>query len=272
MVVNNDAVARLTEVGLTEYEARAYIALLGHPRSTAYELAKAAGLPTSKVYEVLAKLTEKRVVVSEDDGRKRRFVGVDPDEFIQSRQSRLERVMSCIREDLAGLTHAEQMSHIWNVSEYDFLLDKADRIVGEADRTVLLSAWPDELDALMPALLRRHERGVKLAIVRYAQDDYRGVLPVFDHPIAETLYAEKGGRGLVVVADGSTALLGTITDINRASGAWSTNPGFVALAEDYIKHDVYIVKIVARLDHELRRRFGKRYELLRDVFSDRENP
>jgi hypothetical protein len=32
------------------------------------------------------------------------------------------------------------------------------------------------------------------------------------------------------------------------------------------------MKIVARLDNELRRRFGNRYELLRDVFSDRENP
>jgi len=121
-------------------------------------------------------------------------------------------------------------------------------------------------------LLRRQERGVQLAIVRYSRDDYHGVLPVFDHPIAETIYAEKGGRCLIIVADGATALLGTITDANHANGAWSTNAGFVALAQDYIKHDVYIMKIVARLDNELRRRFGNRYELLRDVFSDRENP
>ncbi|NNM67943.1 MAG: hypothetical protein HKM06_08035 [Spirochaetales bacterium] len=98
---------------------------------------------------------------------------------------------------------------------------------------------------------------------------------VFLHPIEDTIYEEHGGRGLVVVADGKQALVGTVQAEEGGSpgtveGAWSLNRGWVTLAEDYVKHDVYIMKIVHRLDAELVQRFGHNYALLRDIFSDRE--
>ena len=55
-----------------------------------------------------------------------------------------------------------------------------------------------------------------------------------------------------------------------SEGAWSRNHAFVTLAEDYVKHDIYIMKIVERLDPELQRLFGPRYEKLRDVWNDEE--
>ena len=48
------------------------------------------------------------------------------------------------------------------------------------------------------------------------------------------------------------------------------NRGFVTLAEDYIKHDVYMMKIVRRFDTTLKGRFGYKYEKLRDIFKDEE--
>jgi hypothetical protein len=55
-----------------------------------------------------------------------------------------------------------------------------------------------------------------------------------------------------------------------ASGARSRNGGFVMLAEEYIKHDIYMMKVVRRFDAEMRARFGKSYEHLRDIFTDHE--
>ena len=97
---------------------------------------------------------------------------------------------------------------------------------------------------------------------------------VFRNPIEDTIYAEKGGRGLTVVADGREALMGTLREgaggVQAVEGAWSLNRGFVTLAEDYIKHDIYIMKIVSRFDPELQARFGPGYEKLRDVWKDEE--
>ena len=73
-----------------------------------------------------------------------------------------------------------------------------------------------------------------------------------------------------MVADSGDAMVGTLYPDGRVEGAWSRTRGFVTLAEDYIKHDIYIMKIVDRYDDELIRRFGENYALLREVFADRE--
>ena len=82
-----------------------------------------------------------------------------------------------------------------------------------------------------------------------------------------------GLRGLVAVADSSEALMGTVSAGDEAaglvaSGAFSRDRGFVAHAEDFIRHDIYMMKVVGRFDLALRDRFGSKYEKLRDVFSD----
>ena len=66
------------------------------------------------------------------------------------------------------------------------------------------------------------------------------------------------------------ALMGTIYPDFKVEGAWSVNQGFVTLAEDYVKHDIYIMKIVSRFDDLLISRFGEKYKKLRDIYNDEE--
>lgn len=46
----------------------------------------------------------------------------------------------------------------------------------------------------------------------------------------------------------------------------------MALAEDYVKHDIYVLKMVARFAPALQARFGADYAALRDIWTDREEP
>lgn len=85
-----------------------------------------------------------------------------------------------------------------------------------------------------------------------------------------TAYQEKGGRGIVLIADSAEVLIGTVFQDNKVEGAWSANRGFVTLAEDYVKHDIYIMKIVRWFDGLLIERFGTGYAKLRNVYQDEE--
>ena len=73
-----------------------------------------------------------------------------------------------------------------------------------------------------------------------------------------------------VVVDSQEVLTGTVYKYGKVEGAWSRNRGFATLAEDYIKHDIYIMKIIRRFDRTLQERFGNRYKTLRDIFTDEE--
>lgn len=56
-------VQRLIEIGLSKYEASAYLALLGHDDSTAVEVADRACVPRQRIYDVLTSLSDKGLII-----------------------------------------------------------------------------------------------------------------------------------------------------------------------------------------------------------------
>ncbi len=268
-MVVKQIVDRLVDIGFSEYEARAYTALVGTNPATAYETAKISGIPTSKIYETLSKLVERGVVSIIERQGKKRYLPLDPDEFVESRKSRMDTILNGLKKDFAGLNREADISYIWNIYEYEYLLDKVIRMIEGAGEAILLSAWRDELSEVEDVLKAAERRGVKIALVHFGEPGI-STGQVFPHPIKETIYSEKGGRGFTMVVDSREAIIGTILNKEKVEGAWSLNSGFVTLAEDYIKHDIYIMKIIKRFDEDLIKKFGKNYKYIRDVFSDKE--
>lgn len=262
-------IQKLTTLGLSEYEAKAYVALLRSYPATAYEVSKASGIPTSKVYHVIDRLLERGMAAPAAGGRTKRFVPLNPEEFLGRHRNTVVQTIDSLQSDLAHLSEQPQRSSIWNISDAQYLIDKAASMIEEAKDTLLLSLWKDELALLEPALQKALKRKVRAAIIHFGTPVSR-LSRIYAHPIEETIYQEKGGRGIVIVRDSSEVLTGTIDGDGRVEGAWSTNQGFITLAEDYIKHDIYIMKIVKRFDSALVKKFGPHYAKMRDVFSDEE--
>lgn len=261
------------ELGLGEYEARAYLALLESNPVSAYETARRAGIPTSKIYEVLDRLVTRGIAQSYEDGDRKKFVPLDAEQFLDAQSVRLGATIGELRKGMADLGKAQAVSLVWNVRDYRALTDYIETVIDSASKSLLLSAWAEEIPLIKQAVLAAKSRGVRVALVLFGEGNAEiadGLGQVFPHPIGDTLYSEKGGRGITAVSDGKQALVATISGIDTVEGAWSRNAGFVTLAEDYVKHDIYIMKIVERFDADLIRKFGDGYRRLRDVFSDTE--
>lgn len=267
MVVN--ITEKLMNLGFTEYESRAWVSILREHPATAYETARASGIPTAKIYPVLDRLREKEMVLEIEADGKKRYVPCDAEDFLSRHKQKSDDLYESLFLDIKKLDRVEDVSYIWNLATYGSFLERAEILVHAAEKTILLSVWKEELAPLLPLLRKKEAHGVKIAVVHFGPPEIK-IGTFFEHPIADTLYAERGGRGFAVVTDSSSALMGTIASDFSAQGAWSTSSGFVVLAEDYIKHDIYIMKIVKAFDPELTRRFGAGYSLLRDIFSDKE--
>ncbi|MEW6585323.1 MAG: helix-turn-helix domain-containing protein [Nitrospirota bacterium] len=261
--------SHLSELGLSEYEGKAYLCLLRNNPATAYEVGRRAGIPTSKIYEVVSKLLDKGIITVVETEKKKRYLPVEPDVFLERYKSRTEAVAGALKRSLSLLDDTMDFSSVWNISDYGYLMDKVKQAIHGAKRAVLLSVWKEELDQMEDAVRDAAARNVNVAIVHFGSTRFKWA-QLYLHPIEDTLYEEKGGRGIVVVVDSKEVLMGTIFKYGRVSGTWSRNPGFITMAEDYIKHDVYVMKIIKRFDNLLKSRFGGRYEKLRDVFSDEE--
>jgi HTH-type transcriptional regulator, sugar sensing transcriptional regulator len=264
MVVN--IIKSLTDLGYSEYEAKTYLALIKVQPATAYETAKTAGIPSSKIYETLNKLKDKGIVMTMKSGDKLLYAAIDPEEFLDKQKDNFDKTISDVESGLKNMSTEDDISYIWNIRDYDYLIDKSLRMIREAQNSVLLSLWPDEFEYLEEAIL---SLDIPYAVVHFGVPKKTKV-KLFVHPIQDTLYAERGGKGFSLVADSRKAVTATISNSREVAGAWSKNPGFALLAEDYIKHDIYIMKIVNRFNNGLIQRFGDNYKLLRDIYSDRE--
>ena len=267
MVVNSQAKTLLAELGLSDYEATAYLSLLGCQPATAYELAKVSGIPSSKIYETANRLLDKGLIepVSSDTGRGQRYIALGAEDFIAAKRQQFERHTAALEPLLSQSSNGLEADFIWQLDDRQAVFDKARHLLNGAGESILVSLWPDAFDLLYDDLETATRRGVKLAVVHYGPPARR-LGATFHHPAEDAVARERGGRGLSLVVDSRCVVIATFFDDGRVEGAWSRNRAFVFVAEDYVRHDVYITKVTATLDDPLKERFGADYAELRDVF------
>ncbi|MGM0399496.1 MAG: TrmB family transcriptional regulator [Halobacteriota archaeon] len=86
--------ADLKDLGLSEYEANAYRALLETGPATAKELSEASGVPMGRIYDVLGSIESQHLVRSQAASRPKKYVAVEPDtaldRLLEDRRRELE--------------------------------------------------------------------------------------------------------------------------------------------------------------------------------------
>jgi sugar-specific transcriptional regulator TrmB len=86
--------ASLRDLGLSEYEARVYRALLETGPTTAKELSRASDVPMGRIYDVLNGIEGSGLVRSQSASRPKKYVAVEPetalDRLLEDRRRELE--------------------------------------------------------------------------------------------------------------------------------------------------------------------------------------
>src|SRR6187551_1471911 len=120
-----DITALLQQLGFSEYEARAYLALLQRNPLNGYELAKCSGLPRANVYAVLQKLEERGAVLRLDMPSGARYAPVAPTELTERIANRFQSILNATQQALDELAAPAAAEYLWNVQGYTALIDHA---------------------------------------------------------------------------------------------------------------------------------------------------
>jgi len=95
-------VDRLARLGLTTYEARAYVALVRRDSFTAAQVSRQSGLPRQRIYDVLSSLVGKGLA-STRPGTVVKYAAVDPEAAIERLVASRREAMAEIERDAATL-------------------------------------------------------------------------------------------------------------------------------------------------------------------------
>lgn len=265
--MNQQAIELLSQLGFSSYEAKAYIGILAGQPVGAYELAKRSGVPTSKIYETMTKLLNREVVQfagpSNDNPT---YVALPPEDLSQRLNQQIANKTSALLPLLEPLASTDTPDFIWPVQTIEDLKERTKTLIQTAKEGLLISCWAEELSWFEEELVIASNRGVAIALVHFGIPG-KEIGATYYHPVEKTLYAEKGGRGLTLVADSQQVLIATLKDQDKLDACWSRNQAFVTVAEDYVKHDVYITKVTRHLNREMTERYGSDYEKLRNIYN-----
>ena len=257
----------LQRLGFSQYEARAYTALLRKPMVTAYELAKRSGVPPSKIYEVMDRLLVKEIVGSVEENGSLRYVPMDPVEAMGRFRRAYGETFDYVDGQLSRLYRVEPggTAYVWSLTGRSDIALKAKEMVEAAKGEVFLAVWQSELPTVLPALRSAEERGVRIALCLYGEED-PGVGLCFLHPTDPVVLRDQGARRAVLVVDDRESLVAYFPDRGEASAHWSRNVGFIQMTKDYIRHDIWIIKVVDRFEQAINEAYGPDRALLRTIF------
>jgi sugar-specific transcriptional regulator TrmB len=137
--------ATLRDLGLSEYEARTYRALLGTGPATARDLSRTSDVPMGRIYDVLNALEADRLVRSQQASRPKKYVAVEP-------ETALDRLLDAKRRELR-----EQVAQYESVVEELSETLTADTVDDDGFWTVAVGA-EESLDLLVERLAAADER------------------------------------------------------------------------------------------------------------------
>ncbi|WP_239000735.1 TrmB family transcriptional regulator [Jiangella asiatica] len=153
--------AGLVDLGLTRYEARAYLALIGRRDGTPAEIARMASIPRQRAYDVLASLSERGLVLPVP-GHGVRYRAQPPDHVtelliaVRRRElDRLARGATDMAADLSALYQRGQdlgkpLDYVEVLRDREHAVERVQKLWAEASREVLTLVHPPYLGASSP--------------------------------------------------------------------------------------------------------------------------
>ena len=237
---------KLVRIGFSEYEAKAYVALLRESPVTGYQIAKLSGVPRSMIYEVLGKLVTRGAAMTLRKEGSTQYAPVPAGEFLEQWHREHEDLIASLKDDLTLLDSTSDLEYVWSIEGHENIMAKATEMIDQAERRIYLSLLPATFPALRYALERAIGRGVQVVVYSTEALDLPGGR-VIANPVPEVTQGRVEGLWLVLVIDEKEVLIGELLTENRARASWTGSPLFVFVAEHHMRTDLYLPHVLAML-------------------------
>lgn len=179
----DDFAIYLHEMGLSEYEARAYLGVLQSGMTTAKEISEAVDIPQSRVYDVLESL-ESKGFVTVQPGRPKKFGPIEPElainQYVQYKRSNLEDELDRSRkvgdeflDELDGeqfqYRQTDEIDVFWSYKGRNYILKQFGQYCAASNDEIRMITKGGSFDRIVTShkeiLQDRHEHGVDIRMI-----------------------------------------------------------------------------------------------------------
>ena len=257
----------LNKSGLTDAEGKVYLALLKHGSSSGYEASKLAGVPRSKIYNLLESLQIKGFILFCEGENGNRYAAIPMKEIGARIRHETEENLEELDRELAGYESKTDLDYIWHIREYKNVFAKCREIIKRTKEELLVQIWEEDYLQVEKELIKLEAKGIRIGLVYFSEREIE--LPFKQyccHGMLEDKRAEMGGRFVTLVSDNQEVVFGQIVEEHAAEVIWSKSKPMIAMAAEYVRHDMYFYKSAGILREEMQEKLGRDFHGVRDIF------
>ena len=239
--INEETKKVLHELGLTEYETRAYLSLIEEGVMIASEISAHGNVPYSKIYETLNSL-EKKGWIETERGRPRRYYPKSPSESLEAAKFQLQETVKsweqAILRELQPLYEKREIREkpdIWILRGEFNILAKLQEMLEKTKNELMIAApmlTKPLLNAALEMLSHLQHSDTRILFL-ISKEMEKSVVEVVAGVAEIRVRAHMFGGG--VIADGMEALL-FLGEKKPDLVIWSNHVGLVKFAKDYFEY------------------------------------
>ncbi|MBP2626596.1 MAG: transcriptional regulator, TrmB family [Firmicutes bacterium] len=235
--------AEIQKLGFSQYESKAYIALLQNSAITGYELSKRSGVPRSMIYEVINKLTDRGAIyIIPSDPLK--YSPVPVLEFLKRVRRNMDATFDFLDKSLGSLEQGGDVNVISHIDGYEPVMDELLSIIDEAKQELWLSVWNQQALLLASKVEDAEKRDVKVLSIVFGNQDCRlGVTFHHDYMPPDVVKHRIGGNLTIAVRDKDEVIIANFLDHSSSWAVKTHDPALVLVATEFIRHDIMIEAI-----------------------------
>jgi len=240
-VISQSARKVLRELGLTDYETRAYLALLEKGVLTASQVSENSDVPYSKVYETLTSL-ERKGWIETERGRPGRYYPKAPSETLATVKLQLEEKVKTWEKTISSelqpfyeKREIREKPDIWILRGELNTIAKLREMLEKTKSELMIAApiFQKALaDSVIPVLQRLQSNNVKILFMVSKQAAAWSLEEL--ESVAEVRVRDHMFGGGVIV-DGKEAIL-FLGEDKPTLIIWSNHIGLVQFAKDYFQY------------------------------------
>lgn len=239
-----DLIHKLQNFNFTQYEAKAYVALVGIGSAHANAVSKAAGIPRARIYDTLTSLIERGLAMVEEDGNGAKTynalpVGCFLDQAKTAWSDNFAIVEKRLKEVEASAGNHEER-YISVLSGREGGIAFCDNLIANAGKKLICSLSAEMYDCLEDKLAAAAGRGCRLAGIVFGRGS--SLAGIEEHR-DEGSHLSLGKRNWFIVSADNCRLVYGPTIGKETKIFYTDDPTHVFFLEDYIYHDIMLNRI-----------------------------
>lgn len=236
----------LTEIqklGFSQYESKAYVALLQNSPVTGYELSKRSGVPRSMVYEVINKLVDRGAIYTVPS-EPIKYCPVPAKELLKRLRRNIDNSFEFLEQSLSSLEHVNDLDVISHISGNENVTNEILSMIDDSKQELWLSVWDPQASLFESNVEKAIERNVKVFSIVYGNLHCRlGATFHHDYMTPEVVKERLGGKLTVAARDREEVIIASLLDSSTAWAVKTRDPALVLVATEFIRHDIMIEAI-----------------------------